>query len=68
MNEVTYDVPKYFNVFKVFECRNKVLDRLDVSYERACMATQKEEEFTEMLDHLNKYNDRHNQQFPVKKL
>ena len=38
-NEETYDVPKYFNAFNVFECGGKILDRLDVSYERAFMAT-----------------------------
>ena len=41
-NEVTYDVPDYFNVFNVFECGRKLLDKLDVSYERAYMATPKE--------------------------
>ena len=37
-NEVIYDVPNYFNAFNVFKCGRKILDRLDVSYERACMA------------------------------
>ena len=32
------------------------------------MATPKKEYFTEMLDHLNGYNDRHGQLFPSKKL
>ena len=52
-NEVTYDVPNYCNGFNVFKCVRKLLDGLDVSYERACMATPKEEYFTEMLDNLN---------------
>ena len=39
-NEVTYDVTDYFNAFNVFECGRNTLDILDVSYERACMATQ----------------------------
>ena len=30
------------------------------------MATEREEYFTEMLDHLNEYDDRHGQIFPVK--
>ena len=34
-NEVTYDVPNYFNVFNVSKCGRKLLDRLDISYERA---------------------------------
>ena len=32
---VTYDVPSYSNIF---ECGRMLLDRLDVSYERVCMA------------------------------
>ena len=39
-NEVTYDVPSYFNVLK---CGRNILDRIDVSYERACMVTAREE-------------------------
>ena len=38
--EVTYDVANYFNNFNVFECGRNLLDRLDVSYERACRAIQ----------------------------
>ena len=41
-NEVTYDLPSYFNASKILECGRRILDRLDVSYERACMATPKE--------------------------
>ena len=40
-NEVTYDVPNYFNAFNVFECGRNILDRLDISCERACIATPK---------------------------
>ena len=36
---VTYNVPRYFNVF---ECERNILDILDVSYERACIATARE--------------------------
>ena len=39
-DDVPYDVTKYFNVFHVFECGRHLLDRLEVSYERACMSTQ----------------------------
>ena len=35
----TKEVPSYFNIF---ECGRNLLDRLDVTYERACMATPKE--------------------------
>ena len=55
-NEITYDVPNYFNVFNVFKCGGKLLYILDVSYEISYMTTPKEEEFTEMLNHLNEYN------------
>ena len=36
-SSVTTEVPSYFNIF---ECGRNILDRLDVSYERACMAIQ----------------------------
>ena len=39
-NEVAYDVTNYFNVYNVFECQIYVLYRIDMSYERACMAIQ----------------------------
>ena len=58
-NEVTYDVPYYFSAFNVFECGRKLLDRLDVSYERLYIATLKEEYFTEMLDSLIERNRCH---------
>ena len=37
---VTKEVPSYFNIF---ECGRNLLDRLDVTYERACMDTPKRE-------------------------
>ena len=39
-NEVTYDVTNYFNAFNIFQCGRNIFDRLDMSYERACMAIQ----------------------------
>ena len=55
--KVTYDVTN-FNVFDVFECgRNNP----DVSYERVYMATSGNEYFTDILDHLNEYQDHHGQ-------
>ena len=38
---VTEEVPSYFNRF---ECGRNILDRLDVTYEGVCMATQKKME------------------------
>ena len=58
-NEVTYDMPN-FNVSNVFECGRK---NPDMSYERAYMDTEGNEYFTDILDHLNGYQDRHVQIF-----
>ena len=52
-------MPNYFNAFNIFECGRNVLDRIDVSYERACMATPREELFMEMLNSLLENNHRH---------
>ena len=49
----------YFNAFNVFGCIGKILDILYVSYERAFVATPKEEYFGEMLDQLIKHNRNH---------
>ena len=64
-NEVACDVTNYFNVSNVFECgRNNT----DVSCERACMATEDNEYFTDILDTLNEYQDRHSQRLSSMKL
>ena len=36
------------------------MNRLDVAYERACMATEKEKYYTKMSETLVDYNDRNN--------
>ena len=59
-NEVACDVTKYFNISNVFECRRK---HPDVSCERAYMATEDNEYFTDIHDTLNKYQDRHGKYF-----
>ena len=52
-----------FNVSNIFECgRNNP----DVSYERSYMATEGNEYFTDILDTLNKYQDRHGQRLASK--
>ena len=61
-------MPNYFNAFNIFEWGRNILDRLDISYERAYMDTPREEYFIEMLDHLNKYNERHIKLLSSKKL
>ena len=55
----------YFNLSNVFECGRK---NPDVSCERACMATEDNEYFTDILDTLKRYQDRHGQRFSSKKL
>ena len=59
-------MPNYLNVFNIFECRRKLLDIFDVSYKRAYMATTKEKYFAEMLDHINKHNERHGEKLSSK--
>ena len=58
-------MPYNFNVSNIFECgRNNP----DVSYEIAYMGTERYEYFTETLDHLNEYKDRHGQRLSSKNL
>ena len=64
-NEVACDVKNYFNVSNVFECgRNNP----DLSCERACMANVDNDYFSDILDTLNIYQDRHGQRLSSKKL
>ena len=44
---VTKEVPIYFNIF---ECGRNLVERLDVTYERACLATPKEKYYEKMLE------------------
>ena len=48
------------NYFKVFGCGRKLLNRLDVSYEQACMAPQRYDYYTKMLETIVVFNDRNN--------
>ena len=64
-NEFACDVTNYFNVSDVFICGRK---NPDVPCERACMATEDNEYFTDILDTLNRYQDRHGQRLSSKKL
>ena len=61
-------MPKYVNAFNVFECGRKLWERLDVPYKIACMATAREEYFTNMLDSLLDNNERYGNPLPSKKL
>ena len=46
--------------FNIFECGRDILNRLDVTYEQACMTTQKDKLFEKLLETIVDYNDRHN--------
>ena len=64
-NGVVCDGTNYINVSNVYECGRNIPD---VSCERACMANVHNEYFTDVLDALNKYKDRHGQRLSSKKL
>ena len=48
-SSVTKEVPSYFNIF---ECGRNSLDRLDMTYEQACMATPKDKYYTKLLKNI----------------
>ena len=50
-------MPSYFNIF---ECGENLLNRLDVEYKRAYMATPRDKYYMKMLKTLVGYNDRNN--------
>ena len=50
---VTKEVKSYFNIFK---CGRNPLEQLDLTYQRAFMATQQDEYYKEMLKILIKVN------------
>ena len=56
-SSVTHEVPRYFNKF---EFGRNLLNRLDVTYERACMATPRDKYYTKMLETIVVYNYHHN--------
>ena len=54
-SSVTKEMPIYFNIF---ECGGNILDIIDVTYERACMATPKDKYYTKLLKTLVDDNNR----------
>ena len=56
---VTDEFPSYFNIF---ECGRDLLNRLDVTYEQACMGNNnpKDKYYTKLLETVIDYNDHHN--------
>ena len=51
---MTEKVKSYFNIYK---CGRNLLERLDVMYQRAFMATPKEKYYNVFLDNLAKDNN-----------
>ena len=64
-NEAACDVTNYFNVSNVFECGRK---NIDVSCERACIATGDNEYYMYILDTLTEYQDFYGKRLSSKKL
>ena len=64
-SSVTHEVPRSFNIFK---CGRNILNRLDVTYERAFMATPKDKYYTKLLETLVDYNGYHNAPLSNEKL
>ena len=64
-SSVTKEVTSYFNIFK---CGRNLLDRLDVTYEQACMATPKDKYYEKMLETLVNENNRNSALLPNENL
>ena len=48
-SSVTKEVPSYFNIC---ECGRNLLDRFDMTYEQACMATPKDKYYENILENI----------------
>ena len=44
--------------FHLFECGKNILNRIDATFERSCMANSRYKYYTEMLRTITDYNDR----------
>ena len=44
--------------FNIFECGRNILNIIDMTYERACMVTQKEEYYIDLLETMIEHNVR----------
>ena len=56
----------HLNAINVFKCGGNILNRLDVSYERLYMATERETFSTKMLDYLLDDDERHDTILSIK--
>ena len=52
----------------IFECGGNLLDRIDVMYEQACMAIQKDKYYAKLLETLVNDNNRNGALFSNEKL
>ena len=57
---VTKEVENYFNIL---ECVRNLLDRLDITYQRAFMANPQDKYYTKMLENLVKMNNCNSEPF-----
>ena len=55
-SSLTDEVMSYFNLSN---CGKFSLERLDVTYEQACMATQEDEYLADLLETIIEHNDHH---------
>ena len=62
---VTKEVTSYFNIFG---CGRNLLDKLEITYERACMATPKDKYYNRLLDTLIDNNNHKGAPFSNEKL
>ena len=62
---VTKKMMSYFNIFK---CGRNILDRLDVTYQRAFMATPQDKNYNALLNTLVKDNNRKDAPFSHDKI
>ena len=54
--------------FNIFECGSNILDRLDVTYQRAFIANPQDKYYTKILDNLVKINNRDSEPLSNEKL
>ena len=64
-HSVTEKVKIYFNIY---ECGRNILDRLDVTYQRAFMATPKDKYYNTFVDNLVKDNNLRGKPFSNEKI
>ena len=71
-NEAEYEeysvTREFLSYFILFEYGRNILNRLKVTYKRACMATPRYKYYDKILDTLVDYNDHHNEPFSNEKL